>query len=58
VGSDDLRAIAQQELAYASSRSSLLRVRSEQRMQLANLYLALGVGFETPLGTGTPPPEQ
>ncbi len=42
VGSGDLRAIAQQELVYASARSNLLRVQSEQRMQLANLYLALG----------------
>lgn len=48
VGSADLRAIAQQQLAYASSRSTLLRVQSEQRMQLANLYLALGGGFEAP----------
>lgn len=48
IGSGDLRAVAQQELAYASSRSSLLRVQTEQRMQIANLYLALGAGFDTP----------
>lgn len=47
VGSGDLRAVAQQELVYASSRSTLLRVQSEQRMQLVNLYLALGGGFDT-----------
>lgn len=45
VGSGDLRSVAQQELVYVSSRSTLLRVQSEQRMQLANLYLALGGGF-------------
>jgi multidrug efflux system outer membrane protein len=45
VGSGDLRAIAQQQIVYASSRSALLRVQSEQRMQLANLYLALGGGL-------------
>jgi NodT family efflux transporter outer membrane factor (OMF) lipoprotein len=47
VGSGDLRSVAQQELVYVSSRSTLLRVQSEQRMQLANLYLALGGGFNT-----------
>jgi NodT family efflux transporter outer membrane factor (OMF) lipoprotein len=48
VGSSDLRAVAQQSLQYASSRSGLLRVQSEQRMQLANLFLALGGGFDLP----------
>jgi NodT family efflux transporter outer membrane factor (OMF) lipoprotein len=47
VGSGDLIAVTQQELAYASSRSGLVRVQSEQRMQLANLYLALGGGIDT-----------
>ena len=46
VGSADLRAVAQQELVYASSRSALLQVQSEESMQLANLYLALGGGFK------------
>jgi NodT family efflux transporter outer membrane factor (OMF) lipoprotein len=48
VGSGDLRAVKQQELAYASSRSTLLRVQSERRMQLANLYLAVGGAVEAP----------
>ena len=47
VGSGDLRSVAQQELVYVSSRSTLLRVQSEQRVQLANLYLALGGGFDS-----------
>jgi multidrug efflux system outer membrane protein len=51
VGSADLRSIAQQQLVYASSRSTLLRVQSEQRIQLANLYLALGGGFDSPSST-------
>ncbi|MGF6770659.1 multidrug efflux system outer membrane protein [Paraburkholderia sp. GAS199] len=51
VGSGDLRGVAQQQLVYVSSRSTLLRVQSEQRMQLANLYLALGGGL-------TPAPRQ
>ncbi|MEJ0002845.1 MAG: efflux transporter outer membrane subunit [Pararobbsia sp.] len=46
VGSGDLRAVTQQALVYASSRSTLLHVQSEQRMQLANLYLALGGGID------------
>jgi multidrug efflux system outer membrane protein len=52
VGSGDLRAIAQQQIVYASSRSTLLRVQGEQRMQLANLYLALG-GWENANGLST-----
>jgi len=47
IGSGDLVAVTQQEIAYASSRSGLVRVQSEERMQLANLYLALGGGIDT-----------
>jgi outer membrane protein TolC len=46
IGSGDLIAVTQQEIAYASARSGLVRVQSEQRMQLANLYLALGGGID------------
>jgi NodT family efflux transporter outer membrane factor (OMF) lipoprotein len=47
VGSTDLRAVQQQQLAVYASRTSLLRVQSEQRVQRVNLYLALGGGWET-----------
>ncbi|RFU44781.1 efflux transporter outer membrane subunit [Paraburkholderia sp. DHOC27] len=57
VGSGDLRAVAQQELVYASSRSTLLRVQSEQRMQLANLYLAAGGSFDAGPDTAQPTPD-
>jgi multidrug efflux system outer membrane protein len=45
VGSGDLRAVQQQQLAYHSTRMSLLRVQSERRIQRVNLHLALGGGF-------------
>lgn len=45
VGSGDLRAVQQQQLAYHSSRMTLLRVQSERRIQRVNLHLALGGGF-------------
>jgi len=45
VGSGDLRAVQQQQLAYHSTRVSLLRVQSERRIQRVNLHLALGGGF-------------
>lgn len=47
VGSDDLRAVEQQQLRLFSARSSLLRVQSEQLVQRVNLHLALGGSFET-----------
>jgi outer membrane protein TolC len=46
VGSSDLRAVEQQQLAVYAARTSLLRVESEQRVQRVNLYLALGGGWE------------
>jgi NodT family efflux transporter outer membrane factor (OMF) lipoprotein len=46
VGSGDLRAVSQQQLATFGSSSALLRVRTEQLVQRVNLYLALGGGFE------------
>jgi len=45
VGSGDLRAVSQQQLAVFGSTSALLRVQSERLVQRVNLYLALGGGF-------------
>lgn len=45
VGSDDLRAVEQQQLRLFSSRSALVRVESEQLVQRVNLHLALGGSF-------------
>ena len=45
VGPGDLRSVEQQQLAYHSSRMTLLRVQSERRVQRVNLYLALGGDF-------------
>ena len=45
VGSGDLRAVQQQQLAVYGARTSLVRVRSEQLVQRVNLYLALGGGW-------------
>ncbi len=47
VGSDDLRAVEQQQIRLFSARSSLLRVPSEQLVQRISLHLALGGSFET-----------
>lgn len=46
VGSGDLRAVQQQQLALYAARTALLRVQSEQLAQRVNLYLALGGGWE------------
>ena len=46
VGSGDLRAVSQQQLAVFGTRSALLRVQSERLVQRVNLYLALGGGFD------------
>ena len=49
VGSGDLRAVQQQQLALYGARTALLRVQAEQLVQRVNLYLALGGGWsETP----------
>jgi NodT family efflux transporter outer membrane factor (OMF) lipoprotein len=45
VGSGDLRAVNQQQLAVYATRTALLRVQSEQRVQRVNLHLALGGGW-------------
>ncbi len=48
VGSTDLRAVEQNQLALYSARIALLRVQAERLAQRVNLYLALGGGFEMP----------
>jgi NodT family efflux transporter outer membrane factor (OMF) lipoprotein len=48
VGSADLRAVEQNQLALYSARMSLLRVQTERLAQRVNLYLALGGGFDLP----------
>lgn len=54
VGSGDLRAVMQQNLALYAARVSLIRVRSERLAQRVNLYLALGGSFdERPADTQT-----
>jgi outer membrane protein TolC len=45
VGSADLRAVEQRQLALYSARTSLLRVQSERLAQRVNLHLALGGSF-------------
>jgi NodT family efflux transporter outer membrane factor (OMF) lipoprotein len=46
VGAGDLRAVQQQALALHASRTALLRVQAERRVQRVNLHLALGGSFE------------
>jgi len=46
VGSGDLRAVQQQQLALYAARTALLRVQSEQLVQRVNVHLALGGGFD------------
>ena len=46
VGSGDLRAVLQQNIALYSSRTALLRMQSERRVQRVNLHLALGGSFD------------
>lgn len=48
VGSDDLRAVQQQQMQLFSAKSALLRVQSEQLVQRINLHLALGGSFDAP----------
>jgi NodT family efflux transporter outer membrane factor (OMF) lipoprotein len=45
VGSGDLRAVSQEELALFSARTALIQLRAEQLVQRASLYLALGGDF-------------
>ena len=57
VGSTDLRFVEQRQLALVSTRSALIRVQAEQRVQRVNLHLALGGSFEPrPPAPTTPPP--
>ena len=57
VGSTDLRFVEQRQLALAPTRSALIRVQAEQRVQRVNLHLALGGSFELrPPAPTTPPP--
>jgi outer membrane protein, multidrug efflux system len=46
VGSTDLRFVEQRHLALGATRSALIRVQAEQRVQRVNLHLALGGSFE------------
>ena len=48
IGSGDLRAVQQQQVAVHSSRATLVRVQTDRLVQRVNLYLALGGGFDTP----------
>ena len=63
VGSTDLRFGEQRQLALSSTRSALIRMQAEQRIQRVNLHLALGGSFElrpppppTTAPTVPPPP--
>ena len=51
VGSGDLRAVQQQQLALYSARVALLRMQSERLVQRVNLHLALGGSFDAPPDT-------
>ena len=55
VGSTDLRFVEQRQLALTSTRSALIRVQAEQRVQRVNLHLALGGSFELPPPPPPPP---
>lgn len=48
VGSGDLRAVLQQNVALFGARTSLVRVQAERLVQRVNLNLALGGSFEEP----------
>jgi NodT family efflux transporter outer membrane factor (OMF) lipoprotein len=48
VGTVDLRAVEQNQLALYSARIGRLRVQTEQLAQRVNLHLALGGGFDLP----------
>jgi NodT family efflux transporter outer membrane factor (OMF) lipoprotein len=55
IGSTDLRFVEQRQLALTSTRSALIRVQTEQRVQRVNLHLALGGSFELPPPPPPPP---
>jgi outer membrane protein TolC len=46
VGKVDLRAVEQRQLALYAARTAHLRVQTDRLAQRANLYLALGGGFD------------
>jgi outer membrane protein TolC len=48
VGSGDLRAVLQQNVALYAARTSLVKVQTERLVQRVNLNLALGGSFEAP----------
>ena len=48
VGSTDLRFVEQRQLALTSTRSALIHVQADQRVQRVNLHLALGGSFDLP----------
>jgi len=48
VGSGDLRAVLQQNIALYGARTALLQVQGERLVQRINLHLALGGSFESP----------
>ncbi|MGO4391722.1 TolC family protein [Variovorax sp. M-6] len=56
VGTVDLRAVEQSQLALYAVRTSRLRVQAEQLAQRANLVLALGGGFDLPAMAVAAPP--
>lgn len=56
VGSTDLRFVEQRQLALTATRSALIRVQAEQRIQRVNLHLALGGSFQQPPATPPAPP--
>ena len=56
IGSTDLRFVEQRQLSLASTRSALIRMQAEQRIQRINLHLALGGSFEMPPPPATAPP--
>ncbi|KAA0205581.1 MAG: efflux transporter outer membrane subunit [Proteobacteria bacterium] len=47
VGSEDLRAVDQQQLKLYGAKSALLRVQAEELVQRVNLHLALGGNFSS-----------
>ena len=55
VGSTDLRFVEQRQLALNATRSALIHVQAEQRVQRVNLHLALGGSFELPPQPPTAP---
>jgi NodT family efflux transporter outer membrane factor (OMF) lipoprotein len=56
IGAVDQRAVEQSQLALYAARTSRLRVQTERLAQRANLYLALGGGFDLPAMAVVAPP--